>query len=460
MDKNKEAVTMRTTRGERVSYATYFAGQNIFFMLVTTYLSIFFLDLGIAALTVTTMLLAVKIWDAINDPLFGGIMDKVKLKSGKFIPWLRLSVILIPVFTVLIFAIPNSLPLNVKILWGCVAYILWDTSYTISDVPIYGVITRMSDNQTERMSILSKGRVIGVLFAMLTVVLVPAIRSGVGGWFPTVIIFTVIGVATMLPICFKVKERVHTESSEKDVSVPEMFRFVKSNKYLLIFFLAFFILQASNISMTLNIILARNVFGDETLSSVMQLMTLLPTIVLGLFVPKLLKRFEKFHLFVVAIIVNAAISLLITFVGYESFVLYLVLLAIKGIFFGMFYILLFMFTPDCVEYGIYKTGISAEGIGFSVQTFSSKLATAVASALGTFCLFLIGYKESEGAIQLDTFADQLWILYHLMAVGGAIIALLILTRYKLRDKDVQTILKANVGEITREEAEEILKGRI
>ena len=460
MAKQKTNLDFKTTRGERFSYGIYFAGQNVFFMLITSFIATYFLDIGITAAASATMLLVVKIWDAINDPIFGGIVDKMRLKGGRFIPWIRIAIIAVPLTTILIFAIPNDLSPTLKLIWGGVAYILWDTAYTISDVPIFGLVTRMSDNQTERMSIMSIGRVAGVLAAMLTAVLVPAVRESIGGWLPTVIAFTVIAVATMIPVCFTAKERVHTTADEKEATLGEMFGLIKNNKYILVFFLAFLILQSSGVGTTLSMILARNLFGDESVSSLLQLMSLLPSIVIGMLMPKILKKVDKYKLFMGSIIANATLGIVIYLVGYASLPLYLILLAIRGIPFGTFYVLLFMFTPDCVEYGTFKSGISAAGIGFSIQTFTSKLATAIASALGLYCLSLLKFVEGENAIQPAGFNDQLWLAYNVIPAIGAIIAVLILTRYKLRDKHVKVLLKANGGEISREEAEAQLNGKI
>jgi len=460
MAKQRTNLDYKTTRKERLSYGIYFAGQNVFFMLITSFVATYFLDIGITASASAAMLLLVKVWDAINDPIFGGIVDKVRLKGGRFIPWLRLSVIAIPISTVLIFAIPSSLSPTLKLVWGGVAYVLWDTAYTISDVPIYGLITRMSDNQNERMSIMSISRVSGVLAAMLTVVLVPAVRASLGGWLPTIIAFTVIALITMIPVCFTAKERIHTAATEKDITFKEMFDFIKNNKYILIFFSAFLVLQASGIGTTLSMILARNLFGNESVSSLLQLMSLLPSIVLGLFMPKILKKVDKYKLFMGSIIANATLGIIIYFVGYSSLPLYLLLLAIRGIPFGTFYVLLFMFTPDCVEYGTFKTGVSAAGVGFSFQSFTSKMATAIASSLGLYSLSLLKFVEGENAVQLAGFNDKLWMVYNLVPAAGAIIAVLILTRYKLRDEHVKVLLKANGGEITHEEAEAQLNGKI
>lgn len=70
--------------------------------------------------------------------------DKIRFKKGKFIPWLRISMIVTPLSTILVFAIPTGIPMWGKILWATVAYMLWDTAYTICDVPIYGLVTTIT----------------------------------------------------------------------------------------------------------------------------------------------------------------------------------------------------------------------------------------------------------------------------------------------------------------------------
>ena len=84
------------TKREKISYGLYFMGQNVFYGLIG-YMTTYFTDIGITAALVAIVALITKVWDAINDPIFGMIMDKVNFKKGKFLPWLRMSVIAIPV---------------------------------------------------------------------------------------------------------------------------------------------------------------------------------------------------------------------------------------------------------------------------------------------------------------------------------------------------------------------------
>ena len=96
-----------TTPSERQSYWGYFVGQNIYYAISAGFISTYLAMQGIDLTKVSLVLLIVKVWDAINDPIFGFIFDKVKFKNGqKSLPWLRIAVALIPIVTI----VGGSLP--------------------------------------------------------------------------------------------------------------------------------------------------------------------------------------------------------------------------------------------------------------------------------------------------------------------------------------------------------------
>ena len=96
-----------TTFPERISYWTYFVGQNVYYNITAAFISTYLAMQGISLAKVAIVLLIVKVWDAVNDPIFGFIFDKVKFKNGqKSLPWLRIAVGLIPIVTILLFSIP------------------------------------------------------------------------------------------------------------------------------------------------------------------------------------------------------------------------------------------------------------------------------------------------------------------------------------------------------------------
>ena len=145
-----------TEPGERLSYYSYFAGQNMIYTLFNVCLTTYLLFLGIDPMKSATVMLIVKVWDAVNDTLFGVIFDSIKFRSGKkYLPWIRVSTMLIPIATILTFVIPSGSSQTVKLVWFAVAYMLWDTAYTLCDVPIFGILTSMSQSVDERNSIQS-----------------------------------------------------------------------------------------------------------------------------------------------------------------------------------------------------------------------------------------------------------------------------------------------------------------
>ena len=447
---------MATTR-ERVSYGAYFVGQNIFYIFLYLFLLTFFTDIGIPAGTVAIVTLVVKVWDAVNDPIFGGFVDKVKFKKGKFLPWLRISLIAIPIATIVLFAIPSGLTPGMKAIWAAVAYILWDTAYTICDVPIFGLVTTMTSNLHERTGLMAIGRMSAMVAAVVVMVVVPQLREAIGGWLPTTILLSIVGVITMIPICFTAKERVMPVAAEEEPSLGQLFSFVFRNKYMMIFYGGVLLTGSTAIGTGLNMQFARHALGDEGLTTILALATVVPTLIVGPFIQLLLKKYDKYQLYMVGVIGTVVMSVVAFFVGYKNFNLYLVMLLIKGIPFGLTTMLMFMFTPDCAEYGMYKSGVNASGVSFSIQTFSAKFTSAIATSLGAVMLTFIGFVEGEKAVQAAGFADKLWLVQNIVPVVGSVLAILLLLMYKLRDRHVQVMARCNAGEITREEAEELLK---
>ena len=133
-------------------------------------------DMGITATAVAAIMLITKVWDAVNDPLFGVMIDKVRFKKGRFMPWIRISLPLIAVSSLLMFMMPSSASMGVKIAWAVISYVAWDMSYTLCDVPIFVLPTSMTDNIKERTSILALGRYLAMFGIMMPMMLLPVLQ--------------------------------------------------------------------------------------------------------------------------------------------------------------------------------------------------------------------------------------------------------------------------------------------
>lgn len=451
---------------ERLSYYLYFCGQNAIYNLVSSFLTTY-LMLSIGGLVKTAgIMLAVKIWDAVNDAIFGVIFDKVRFKSGKkFVPWLKISLIFIPLTTILLFAIPNSLSENGKLIWLAVSYILWDTAYTLCDVPIFGIITSMSENIDERNTISSYKQIwsgVGSGFALIagTVLVSEYIKLN---YTVVAIVCAVFAILTMIPACFKLEERFGGERDE-EFTLKKMFSYLMQNKYLLIYYLGYFFYSSANVSGSLNLFVSFYLFNNSQFSLVVQVLSLVPSLIFSLLVPHIIRKYDKMKVFRICTVVTVVLSVVMWLVGYDSMVGFIIVSVLRAVPMAILGVMLFMFTPDCAEFGRYTSGIEAKGITFSIQTFMVKLTAAVSGALGMFILGLKStgwvsvegaqnFADLEGVVQSDHAKAVLWFVYVMITAIGYAIAYLIWTRYKLTDKEVQTMADCNSGKITREEAE-------
>lgn len=482
MSKKPQNPLWQTNSAERKSYYSYFLGQNMIYSMLAAYLTTFLVFKGIDPIKSGAVVMAVKVWDAVNDALFGVIFDKIKFKSGKkYIPWLKIACALTPASTVAVFIMPSAIGETAKLIWFALAYIIWDTAYTICDVPAFGIITAMTSNIEERNTILSlKGITGGIGSALTTVVVTLFIGQSINiGYGFTSIIIAVIAAATMFPVCYKCEERNQT-IDEEQFTVRRMLQYVVSNKYLLIYYIGYIFYSGAQTYTSMHLLASYYIFGNELISLVTGTVAALPQLVMALFVPKIIRKMDKTRLFLLSAAASIILSILVVptvdpagEVTTLNLVLFIVMFMLRSIPLGIIGVLSFTFTPDCAEYGQYKTGTEAKGITFAIQTFAVKLAAAISGSLTLILLGLYNFKTKfviDGIeAEVNTFADLeainaralqtteaiegLWFTYNVIPIIGLVIALGIWWFYKLNDKDVQIMADYNVGKITREEAE-------
>jgi len=458
-----------TTRKDRLYYDSYMFGLSSIYALVTAFLSTYLPMRGLSATSVASVMLIVKVWDAVNDVFFGGIFDKIKLSQGKFLPWLKISLPFVPLATVLLFAMPNFGGSNAKLLWFAITYIFWDAAYTLCDVPLYGLVTTMTNHLQERTSIMSFAKLYnlgGLVFAYAMATLLVSQQVGFS-YTTAALICGLIALATMTPICLKGKEHNYQDThTEETFTFREMFRYMRQNKYLLIFYAAFIINGCLGVATGLGMFVSYYLFDNELFNLILGAIAMVPTVLLVAIIPQLIKKVDKFKLYYGGWILSTLIGILIYAVGYQNRTLFIVLSVLRAIPAAFPAFLVFMFTPDCAEYGQYKSGTEAKGITFAIQTFSAKLTASISTSLGLALIGMFGFVSYEaanfaelsemGVAQTPEALHGLWITYALVPVIGGILQVLLLWFYKLNDKDVQIMSDCNSGLITREEAEAAL----
>lgn len=449
-----------TSKKERFAYCLFFLGQNILWG-YAGYVETFLTDVGIAAATAAFILLVPKLWDAINDMIFGYLIDRTQFKNGqKFIPWVRIGVTAVGITTVALFAIPQSMNQTVKVVCFLVAYILFDISYTILDAPAYAVTTVMTSDVQERTAIIAGGKLWAMIGGVVATLLVPMLRPKLG-WFVACVVFVVVSVLMMVPMMFAVKERhSETATAETNPSFKEIVHYLKCNKYLIVTLVAMLLLGVASLEQKMAIYMGRICLGQENTATLVAAGAAVSVIIVSAVVPVLSKKWDKFYVLIAGMIFTIVMNVVAYFVGYDSLVMAIVMTMFKCSGLGFWSVVIYMLIADTVEYGTYKTGTRAAGISFSLQTFVAKLKNGIIGSVVLFSLAAVGFVEGENVVQPAGVADGVWALFCLLpAVGFAIALVILLAFYKLRSNEVQIMSLYNNGEISKEEAEAALKDK-
>lgn len=432
-----------TSRAERLSYGGYFLGQNIIFMIVLQFLMIFYTDVvGIGAAAVGILFGIARTWDAVNDPLLGILVDKANPKKGKFKPWVNAVIPLIPLVTVFLFINPR-LGSTGNLIYAYVTYIIWGMVYTVSDVPIFALATVMTDKVDERTTLITYGRIAAMIAAVIAMaVFMPVVTAT--GWTTAAIILMTAAFLTMIPIKFLAVERI-THDRGTGITLKDIYIFVKSNKYLLIFYSAFLITGIFNTVMVVQTYYAKYLLGDANLVGLMGITGMAPLLILLPLLPRLIKKFGKKNIYVYSMLIGIAANIALYFAGYDSLTMVLVFNAIRTATAFTPMMMMGMFSADFVEYGNYVSGKRAEGVSFSVQTFATKFSQAVGAVLAGFMIEKV-YHFVPNAEQTVKTMNGIHFMYSLLPTVGMVIGVTIIVLfYHLKESEVQRMIDEMEG---------------
>lgn len=438
-----EKKNFQTSRMERLSYAGFFLGQNIIYVIPLQLLTYFYTEyVGLTLADTGLLLLLAKVWDAVNDPIMGAIVDKCNFKKGKYLPWLKIVTYTVPLSLFLMFINIDG-PYILKLIYAYITYIAFDIFYTISDAPLFSLATVMTDHTFERDKLIASGRLAAAVAAISSAV-VFNIKEMVG-WTWTVGLYCLLAFIVMFPLQFTAKERVKYQRDEK-ISFSMIFRYLFKNKYLLIYFIGYFAASTTNTLQIMAAYFANYNLGDEGYYMIIMAVAILPVIIIAPLLPRLIRYFGKKKLTVVCSIITILLCILQYFLGYESLLAFLIIAAARVLFMQVPMMLYGMFTADCIEYGAYVNGERTEGMAFALQTFVTKLAGALSNVLCVFMLGLYGYvektteqvvKQPEGVLQ------GIWVIMSLVPIIGYVVMLIIMHFYKLDEKIVASMIEEN-----------------
>jgi glycoside/pentoside/hexuronide:cation symporter, GPH family len=438
-------------RREKLGYSSFFIGQNILYIAVSTFLAVFYTgSLGIPAAAVGTLFLVARIWDALMDPIMATIVEKANLRRGKFKPWVMLAAITVPLFTVLCFGFGDVLAqqdLTVRIAYAAVTYLVWGTVFAAADAPAYAMATVMTPSPAERNVILTANQILGMVGILVGILIVPQLLTATGNdWFLTAFIFSAIGLVTMLGVK-AAKERVRAERRQPP-TIKTIFSTILSNKYLLLTVGMLLLSTGLNFGMALAPYLATDIFHDTTAASAILATSIFPVLIVAPFIPKLIGRFGKIPLLAVSFIVTAILSVVIYLTCRDSMALLMLLSLVKGFFFAPLLVMISLLFADSIEYDFFRKGERFEAATFAARTMATKAASAVSGGLALFLIGLAGYQasvEGQAVTQAPQALDVMWAAFNLgPAVGAVLAAVLLLKFYDLTEDRLKIMVEANL----------------
>ncbi|WP_417503679.1 MFS transporter [Microbacterium sp.] len=480
LSRKEQKATWRMTRGERARYQLGYAGWTTGSSIVVFFMTMFLLFQGIDLTAVASLILVVKVIDALDDVLFGYVIDRIsptqfrflrKLAgSGKYLPWYRVTFFLLPASVVVFFAMPSGVPVAVKMVWFAVAYLIFDFACTLSQVPMQSMVVTLTDKITERDAILKVRGVILIFVAVVSgLVWQTLVSEFVGLPVAAVAIGSaVLAFVLMLPLSRKVTEHnvelknVDEEKTPK-YTMREMFHAIRTNRYMLLILATDVVQGISLTQLTTSIFAAFFLFGNSLVLTLPVLIAFIPGLILQIFADRIAHALGKRNAIVGFGLLGAATSITLFLIGPGNLFVVIALMALAGIPTAVNLVLRTFLIPDTIEYTRYKTGQDCAGIFFSLDSFVQKAVSGVAASLALFVLSLGGWQamqaesfadlQAMGATQPDSALTALWLTVTIIPAAGALGSAIILMFYRLRDNDAALMAKCNAGEITRAECE-------
>lgn len=398
----------KTTWREKIGYGVGAVGLDLSYGMFYSFLAYYLssvLGLQEAFLLILTPL--ARIWDGINDPMMGTIVDNTKTKFGKYRPWIVIGAASNAIVLTLLFTSFGMSGTKLYI-YIAVMYILWGMTNTMADIPYWSMVPSFTNDPGDRNMISTVARTFsGIgqgIITILTPIILPLLSDGIttekgysaSGFSRWAFICSIALVALAVICVLATKERNVVYGEKKKFSLKQIFTVIKENDQLVIFMI-FAMLSNAGWYLTSGtaVYYFSDVLGDPKAQSLFSTIGAVGSALGLLVIPILSKWLTKKAIY--------QVTLIISIVGYVMMyvfgpVLKMTLLMdisyiISSIGIGAMFVSQTIFLADIVDYGEYKSGHRSESITFSMKGFLQKMAYTIQTIIMFGGLGLVNYNE-------------------------------------------------------------------
>lgn len=408
---------------ERWMYALGAGGQGMIYAMMSSYISDYYVNvLQLPLMFVLVLMLGARVWDAINDPMMGMIVDRRTMKKGRMKPYIIMATPIIAILTLLMYLSPDmdKTPLMV---FSAIVYVLWGMAYTMADVPFWTLPNVLTPNSKERSDVISFTKIINSIGSALPEVLflaIPLILNAIYAksgnepnpldfekrkYFLIALFAVIIGGIMYVNCYFHIKERVVLPNKKRVPGQPGSLSRIFHCKPLMLVVIMGILSSGRYLVQAAAIHVARYSFyiGPEnpTQADILNSISLVKTIfqvctIVGMFgttlvMPVLMKKFDYKKIVITTCLAGFAASVVTTVIGYATNLSSIYILApfivVQSIPLGVINVISYAMICDSLDYMELTTGHRENGLGSACQGFINKIGNAFATC-GIIVLYM------------------------------------------------------------------------
>ncbi|EHR1566016.1 MFS transporter [Salmonella enterica] len=396
-DKAGQTLSVR----EKIGYGLGDAGGTVITCLIMNFLTFFYTDVfGLTPALVGTLFIALRVFDAISDPVMGIIADHTQSRWGRFRPWQLWMAIPIGIIGILTFTVPDA-GMGVKITWAFVTYLILSVGYTAINVPYCALINTMTTRHEEVIAcqswrfVLCGGAGFVVSVGLPWMVDFWGRGNAARGYQWGVGVLCAIAVIMFLCCFFWVRERVPLAMMGKFTLREHLAGLRKNDQLLLMLVMSFLLINVFNIRGGGYMYFITYVLeGGTAYTSLFFTMVTFASILGSVIVSPLTRRIDTVKLYYRTNLVLATLAIAMWFlpVGPAYQVLWLAVILGNGIILGFTLPLHFSLMAFADDYGEWKTSVRSSGMNFAFNLFFIKLAWASSAGIISLLFIFVAYQ--------------------------------------------------------------------